>query len=331
MPHSPLPHPSGGDYTFIRSIGLSFLRASHDVSGSMQRGLSNVYAEDLGSINALFHTATAARDHVAGDAMDTLYSLVVAMVETQASETPVVTRPRIPVIVDSWRLKYHLVNSHYRNLPLSTGGPGIFQQFLDRSIAANESDPMIYVQTSNFYVTRDPHAHVLGSHPLAALLNISPFIVLTLLLLHHPLGFWTLRWTPLLPMWHTSPPCPESRFSLAPALTDPQACCAVLNLPVSPSPSPALDSMGLVAGESSGAASAVLAAADPDLVDWNVNAVDFQPLGLQLPFDDVYAIDDPTNPLPADDTPRMVNWTSSEPHAPVLPTDLDGFDDLPHA
>ncbi|KAG7374842.1 reverse transcriptase RNA-dependent DNA polymerase [Nitzschia inconspicua] len=156
MPHSPLPHPSGGDYTSIRSIGLSFLRAAHDVSGSMQRGLSSVYAEDLGSIDALFHRDNVDRDHVAGDAMDTLYSLM----ESQASETPATTTPRIPVIVNSWRLRYHFENGHYRNLPPRNGGPGVFQQFLDRAIAANESDPMLYVQTASFYITDDPRVHV---------------------------------------------------------------------------------------------------------------------------------------------------------------------------
>ncbi|KAG7369542.1 reverse transcriptase RNA-dependent DNA polymerase [Nitzschia inconspicua] len=751
MPHSHLPHPSGGDYTSIRSIGLSFLRASHDVSGSMQRGLSNVYAEDIGSIDALFHTATADRDHVAGDAMDTLYSLVVAMVETQASETPVATQPRIPVIVNSWRLKYHFENGHYRNLPLRTGGPGILQQFLDRSITAKESDPMIYVQTSNFYVTPDPSVHVtfrnfdhFDSSPFPVVpssgsaippsapavfhfnpsvlpqgpreryekricrsqhvcgADLTPFVdaglernysvdpitgqyfVLrdgTLFELKplnekglhrspprcvdtsgpgfrfwyehfmghcmsngyyvHPyilfgrdgrdlpaslsdfiescsLAIWSLlsqdkmfpdksvfqtlvrktygrgyealrhmimRTSPLFAespgdhvrsppnqlvgktlldyhvvfrdylamsalvhntsmsldeprvmdmflagtldytffrrvsreerqqpsrlqyfrdetivatleaymlypdyvpaptvpatprprAWqssssrppdlkslhlldlapapptsgildsaldsspssathvdspeahlhalgpvippddadlavdqkyraavyalHKSPssltsPCmvcgDDHRFDDCPVLqnvaylrdhyikfcgflkraltsrhtmthTSPpflpppsvagsvhsvsasadvhavsstaEACCAALDLPISPSSPPVLDSTGLVAGEGSGAADAsdVLAAADPDLVAWNINAVDFQPLGLQLPFDDVYAIDDPTDPLPADDTPRTVNWTSSEPHAPVLPTALDGFDDLPRA
>ncbi|KAG7343607.1 hypothetical protein IV203_021615 [Nitzschia inconspicua] len=55
------------------------------------------------------------------------------------------------------------------------------------------------------------------------------------------------------------------------------------------------------------------------------------PSWLLLPFDDVYAVDDPTDPLPADDNPRTVNWTSTEPDTPVLHSDLDGFDDLPRA
>ncbi|KAG7341265.1 GAG-pre-integrase domain containing protein [Nitzschia inconspicua] len=641
MPHSNLPHPSGGDYTSIWSIGLSFLRAAHDVSGSMQRGLSSVDAEDLGSIDALFHRDNVDRDHVAGDAMDTLYSLVVTMVESQASETPATTKPRIPVIVNSWR-------------------------FLDRAIAANKSDPMLYVQTASYYITDDPRVHVtyrnfdhFDSSPFPVVppagstippsapavfhfnpsllpqgprdrhakrlcrsrhvcgADLTPFVDAGLKRnysvdpitgqyfilrdgtlfelkplnekgLHrspprcvdtsgpgfclwyehfmghcmsngyyvHPyilfgrdcsgnkgfncataaaalpassgtpaspavvpdlpaslsdfiescsLAIWSLlsqdkmfpeksifqscgsrmavdtrpsaKWlcAPALCLqsllvtmsvapqisWLSSSgrptaqkslhlldfaPAPPSSGILDPALDSPNdspeahlhalgpvvppddadlavnqkyravvyalhkslsslaspcmvcgaahrfddcpvlqnvdylrdhyikfcgflkraltsshtmthtsppflpppsvdgsvhavsssaevhaACCATLDLPSSPSPP--LDSTGLTPGEGSGTATApaVLSDVDPDFVDWNINAVDFQPLGLLLPFDDVYAVDDPTDPLPADDNPRTVNWTSTEPDAPVLNSDIDGFDDLPRA
>ncbi|KAG7370163.1 reverse transcriptase RNA-dependent DNA polymerase [Nitzschia inconspicua] len=135
-------------------------------------------------------------------------------------------------------------------------------------------------------------------------------------------------------MTHTSPPFlppPSVDGSVHAVSSSAEACCATLDLP--DSPSPPLDSTGLASGEGSGPATApdVLSDVDSDFVDWNINAVDFQPLDLLLPFDDVYAIDDPTDPLPADDTPRTVNWTSTEPDAPVLHSDVDGFDDLPRA
>lgn len=151
------PVPSGaGDYTSISTIGITFLQASHDTTGSIQRGLNAFYAEELGNIDAIFHTSTVARDSIAGNAMDTLFVLIIAMVTANADHTPPASVGRIATIVRHWRIKFEFAGGKLRNLPRHDQAPGSLRTFLNRAVVNGVSDLMVYIQTEDFFVDPDP-------------------------------------------------------------------------------------------------------------------------------------------------------------------------------
>ena len=160
MAAPPPVHPhlaSGGvDYTTINSIGVTFLQASHDVHGSMERGLNAFYSEQLRSVDPLFHQDANPRDHIHGDAMSRLYDLVIEMVTANADQTPPGSVGRIANIVRGWRFKFEFTAGKYRNLPKHDAAANSFQVFLNRAVGRNETDLMIYIQTEDFYVDPDP-------------------------------------------------------------------------------------------------------------------------------------------------------------------------------
>jgi hypothetical protein len=154
--HRHVPKANGGDYSTVATIGLTFLQASHDATGAIQRGMNAFYAEELGNLDTLFHAHAAARDSVHGDAMSYLYGKVIVMVATNATQTSVTTQSRIPSIVHQWRFKYEFSGGKLRNLPRHDQAPGSLCTFLNRAVDNNATDYMLFVQTEDFFVDPDP-------------------------------------------------------------------------------------------------------------------------------------------------------------------------------
>ncbi|KAL3926123.1 MAG: hypothetical protein SGARI_005703, partial [Bacillariaceae sp.] len=97
----------GGDYSSISSIGIHFLPPTHDVDGSIERGMNNFYAEQLDDISGVFcNDGGTARDAVHAHAMEFIYDQIIAKVTAIADQTDPLNVGRIGPIVKGWRLKY---------------------------------------------------------------------------------------------------------------------------------------------------------------------------------------------------------------------------------
>lgn len=161
--HPNVPASGRINFTSIQSISIRFLRASHDDTGAIQRGMNSWNGHELGAIDDLFITNKSPRDHINVDAMALIYDKIIALVTSSAThQTPVSDVGRIARIVRRWQLKYELGDGKFHDLPPYDAPPGSLQTFFRHAVRDNTHDLLIHVMPEDFCANQDPDVSLIS-------------------------------------------------------------------------------------------------------------------------------------------------------------------------